>query len=103
MSLDKFIIHIPHSSTKLPNIFYDRLLVDKEYIEKENIFMCDYMIDYFVSDRFNNIVKFNYSRLFCDVERYKDDSKEEMFKLGMGAVYTNDSNNKKIVLNLEID
>lgn len=98
MKLDKFIIHIPHSSTKLPNIFYERLLVDKEYIEKENIFMSDYLIDTFVSSNFKNVVKFDYSRLFCDVERYKDDDKEEMSKYGMGVIYTNDSNNKKIII-----
>ena len=31
-----------------------------------------------------------YSRLYCDVERYWDDSKERMSKYGMGAVYTKD-------------
>ena len=97
MKLNKFLIHIPHSSINLPDIFYERLLVNKEYIEKENIFMSDYLIDAFITSKFNNVVKFNYSRLFCDVERYKDDSNELMSKYGMGVVYTNDSNNRKII------
>ena len=95
--LSKFIIHIPHSSLKVPKEFRGRLLVDDEYFEKENIFMSDYKIDEFIPKDYPNIVKFNYSRMFCDVERYLDDSKEEMSKYGMGAIYTRDSNNKKFI------
>lgn len=96
-NINKFIIHIPHSSTYLPKDFYNRLLVDKEYIDKENIFISDFYVDYFVPEKFNNIVKFEYSRLMCDVERYKIDRLEEMSKYGMGVVYEKDSNNNKFI------
>ena len=95
--LSKFIIHIPHSSLKVPKEFRERLLVDDEYFEKENKYISDYKIDEFVPKDYPNIVKFNYYRMFCDVERYLDDSKEEMSKYGMGAIYIKDSNGDKFI------
>lgn len=92
MKSDMFIIHIPHSSLEMPNMFLEKLLLPLEHIQKENMFISDYLVDKFVSNKFKNIVKFGYSRLFCDVERYLDDSLEEMSKKGMGALYTKDSN-----------
>ncbi len=94
---NNLIIHIPHSSLEVPKYFKDNLLVDKEYFNKENIFISDYKVDNFVPKNYPNIIKFNYSRMFCDVEKYLDDSKEEMSKYGMGALYTKDSNGKEFV------
>ncbi|MBQ6477536.1 MAG: N-formylglutamate amidohydrolase [Bacilli bacterium] len=95
--MNKFIIHVPHASLEVPEEFTDKLLVDRKYFDKENIFICDYKVDDFIPNNFNNIVKFNYSRMFCDVEKYLDDSKEVMSKYGMGAVYTKDSNGKEFI------
>jgi len=36
-------------------------------------------------------VKYNYSRLVLDPERYRDDEKEVMTPKGMGVIYTKDS------------
>lgn len=96
-NLNKYIIHIPHSSLEIPKYFKNNLLVDEEYFNKENIFICDYLVDKFIPNNFNNIIKFKYSRMFCDVERYLDNSKEEMSKHGMGVLYTKDSNSKVFV------
>ena len=95
--LSKFIIHIPHSSLEVPKEFRERLLVDDEYFGKENKYISDYKIDEFIPKDYPNIVKFNYSRMFCDVERYLDDSKEEMSKYGMGAIYNKDSNGNEFI------
>ena len=92
-----FIIHIPHASLKVPKGFKDNLLVDENYFKNENIFISDYKVDSFVPKNYPHIIKFNYSRMFCDVEKYLDNSKEEMSKYGMGALYTKDSNGIEFV------
>lgn len=91
------LIHIPHSSIKLPNNFWKRTLLSKKYIQKENIFISDYLVNKFIPKSKCYILKFKYSRLFCDVERFKDDNKEKMANFGMGAIYTHDSNNKQFI------
>lgn len=91
------IIHIPHASLRLPEIFKDKLLQTQEKIDYQNIFMSDYLVDQFVPNNFSNIIKFEFSRLFCDVERFRDDKEEEMIKYGMGAIYEKDSDNQKII------
>ena len=95
--LSKFIIHIPHASLKVPKEFKEKLTIEDKYFEKENIFMSDCGIDEFIPNDFPNIVRFDYSRMFCDVEKYLDDSKEEMSKYGMGAIYNKDSNGNEFI------
>ena len=100
--LHKYIIHIPHASLDIPESFKKQLKINYKEFMKENIFISDYMIDKFVPKDFTNIIKFKYSRMYCDVERYIDDSKEEMSKYGMGVLYTKDSNGKLFVKNKRI-
>ena len=92
--LNKYIIHIPHASLEILPEFKKRLTISYHDFQRENKFISDYLVDRFVPDNFNNIVKFKYSRMFCDVERYLDDDQEEMSKYGMGVLYTKDSNGK---------
>ncbi len=94
--LDQYVIHIPHSSLIVPDDFKKKILIDEKIFDQENLLMCDYKVDQFVPKDFHNIVKFPYSRMYCDVERYLDD-KEEMSKYGMGVFYTKDSNGKRFV------
>ena len=96
-NLNKYIIHIPHASLEILPKFKEQLMVSYSYFQKENIFISDYLIDKFVPENFNNIIKFKYSRMLCDVERYLDDDKEEMSKYGMGVLYTKDSNGREFV------
>lgn len=84
---ENIIIHIPHASLDIPKIFYNDLLISLEELKQENIFLSDYLVDKFIPKTCKNIIKFNYSRLFCDVERFKDDNLESMSKHGMGVVY----------------
>lgn len=84
---ENVIIHIPHASLDLPKEFFERLEVSLEELERENIFVADYLVDKFEPEEFKNVIKADFSRLFCDVERFRDDSQEVMSKYGMGVVY----------------
>ncbi|MGC9372785.1 MAG: N-formylglutamate amidohydrolase [Thermovirgaceae bacterium] len=85
----EIILHIPHSSGKIPpDCRKDILLSDKE-LEYELLKMTDVYTDeipkYF---RKAMAVIFPVSRLVVDVERFREDADEPMSRKGMGAVYT---------------
>jgi len=89
----KIILHIPHSSKDIPH-YKGFLLGDKkdekiitDKIEDESKYLCDTLSDKLFSRDYETIVKADFSRVFCDVERFADDEKEEMAKKGMGVLY----------------
>jgi len=86
------LFHVPHSSLKIPKQYWNICIKDKNYVNRTNIFLCDYLTNKLVPNKCHKLV-FKYSRLFCDVEKFKDNSKEIMSKKGMGIVYTNDCDN----------
>lgn len=96
-NLNKYIIHIPHASLEVFPGFKKRLTISYSDFQRENKFISDYMVDKFVPNNFNNIIKFEYSRMMCDVERYLDENQEEMAKYGMGVLYTKDSNGRDFI------
>lgn len=99
--MKQLILHIPHSSTSIPiktGYVLNQKLVDAEILK---------LTDWYTDDLFGSSVDVEviaeFSRIFCDVERFSDDSKEEMVKFGMGVLYekTDDGNllrkvNKKL-------
>lgn len=92
--LNDIILHIPHSSMEIPGQYV------KDYFNwtevNETILK---LTDTYVDDLFNierlkqQTVIFPYSRCFCDVERFNDDS-EEMLIYGQGVLYTHGLNGK---------
>ncbi|WP_213521431.1 N-formylglutamate amidohydrolase [Nonlabens sp.] len=81
----KIILHIPHSSTHIP--LSDGYLVDPITLEKEILKLTDwYTDDLFYSSEEEMIVA-EFSRIFCDPERFTDDSQEVMAQYGMGVLY----------------
>lgn len=79
-----FLLHIPHSSTIIPKEFRLSFVSDPD----ENLrFMTDWYTDELFDIPMPKIV-FPVSRLICDVERFRDDSTEEMSLRGMGVCYT---------------
>jgi len=97
MLKEKLLIHIPHTSLDVPDFFIEKLLISKKEFAKENFSSADMYLDLLVSDLKMKTIIFPYSRLFCDVERFVDDNKEEMARLGMGVVYTNTVDGKKLI------
>lgn len=81
----KLILHIPHGSTFVPETFQ---VLEGVSLEKEFQRMTDwYTEELFNFDEAEKLV-FPYSRLYCDVERFRQDKDESMAKKGMGVCYT---------------
>ena len=78
----KVLLHIPHTSLRLPKIFYKGLLISKEELRKYNLKISDLEVDYLFKDIKGKRIKAKYSRLFCDVEKFKDETQEFMSKYG---------------------
>lgn len=84
-----FLFHIPHSSINIPN--YDHFIDDIDIINKELILSTDIATDQiFIVDGIKCIVC-NFSRLYCDVERFVVN--EPMDKFGRGLYYTKTTDN----------
>ena len=83
--MQPIILHIPHSSTSIPN--YNGYVDNVELIDNEVELLTDwYTHELFYSE--NDItVKADFSRIFCDVERFADDEQELMARYGMGVLY----------------
>ncbi|MCQ4637708.1 N-formylglutamate amidohydrolase [Anaerovorax odorimutans] len=69
--MKNMIVHIPHASLYIPQEYKRAALISQKELEQENRFMCDYKIDQLLEDKSQSII-FPYSRLYCDVERFKD-------------------------------
>ena len=89
--MKKLILHVPHSSSTLP--FKDGYVLSDDFLKKEIIKLTDwYTDDLFHSDTDEMIVA-NFSRIFCDPERFSEDEHEEMSKVGMGVLYEKTDDN----------
>lgn len=86
------LVHIPHSSLWIPDDYKRTSLLSQEALDTENLFMCDYRVNELLDNNSQTII-FPYSRLYCDVERFKDAS-EIMNQYGMGYIYTKTSEGK---------
>ena len=96
------VFHVPHASLALPKKFEDNL--DLDYTDYDamgkktlntrlrllNLKVSDVLLLDLIQDLPYPKVSASYSRLYCDLERYWNDKKEPMAKLGMGAIYTKD-------------
>ena len=82
---NKVILHVPHSSVNIPNC--EGYVVDMISLEREMLKLTDwYTDDLFYSEEDEMIVA-EFSRVFCDPERFTDDSQEIMAQYGMGVLY----------------
>lgn len=79
---DKVVAWIPHCSTFIPN----ECMVSKEVLA-DNLVLSDVLVDKLFDYLPNKIVG-ELSRFVVDLERYADDDKEIMSKVGMGMLYT---------------
>ena len=74
--MTNLILHIPHSSDRIP---MDKgYVVGKKILDQEIIKLTDWYTDelFFFEDSI--IIKADFSRIFCDTERFSEDSQEVM-------------------------
>jgi N-formylglutamate deformylase len=83
--MSQLILHIPHSSTIIP--FLDGYVPDQITLDEEILKLTDWYTDDLFHSEDDIIIKANFSRIFCDVERFEDDSLEVMASKGMGVLY----------------
>ena len=89
--MKKLILHIPHSSDNIP--YKDGYVVDETICNNEILKLTDwYTDDLFHSDTDEMIIA-NFSRIFCDPERFSEDEHEEMASVGMGVLYEKTDDN----------
>ncbi len=82
---NKIILHIPHSSTNVP--LKDGFVVNDNSLIDEMLKLTDWYTDDLFYSNDDEIIKAEYSRIFCDPERFTDDTKEVMAQYGMGVLY----------------
>lgn len=81
----KAILHIPHSSVLIPDM--SAYTVSKEIIDSEILKLTDWYTDDLFHSEEDEMIVAGFSRIFCDVERFTDDSQEVMAQYGMGVLY----------------
>jgi N-formylglutamate amidohydrolase len=84
--MKSLILHIPHSSLKIPD--YSNYLLSKREVDAEAIRMSDLYTDELFQGKSEDFrIKADFCRIFCDVERFEIDDQEPMSKFGMGFSY----------------
>ncbi|RYM34795.1 hypothetical protein ERX46_05320 [Brumimicrobium glaciale] len=91
---NKIILHIPHSSTNIP--FKEGYVVDSASLDKEILKLTDWYTDDLFYPKEDEMIKAEFSRIFCDAERFTDDAQEVMAQFGMGVLYEKNDNDETI-------
>lgn len=94
--VQRVIVHIPHSSTVIPEVFRPEFLVQEEVLQKELLCMTDWYTDELFTCAGCHMIVHNVSRLVCDPERFLDPDEESMWQKGMGMYYTRTSDGERM-------
>ena len=81
----QLILHIPHSSNNIP--IKDGYVIDEISLNKELINLTDWYTDDLFYSADDEMIVADFSRIFCDPERFTDDAQEVMAQFGMGVLY----------------
>ena len=90
------LLHIPHSSTIIPEAVRGQFVVDATGMSQEILAMTDWYTDELFALEGAAAVIYPQSRLVTDPERFPDDADEPMSGRGMGIVYTKTSQGKPL-------
>ena len=90
--MTKLVIHVPHASTAIPEDVRSEFIVSRQDVEAEAVASADLYTGEMARQAWPHaeIIETEVSRIVVDVERYDDDSSEEMAEVGRGVFYTCD-------------
>jgi len=90
--MTKLVIHVPHASTAIPEDVRAEFIVSRQDVEAEALASADLYTGEMARQAWPHaeIIETEVSRIIVDVERYDDDSSEEMAEVGRGVFYTCD-------------
>jgi N-formylglutamate deformylase len=96
------VLHIPHSSRRVPADERQAILLDDAALDSELLRMTDAYTDelFPLTPVEAARLVFPVSRLVCDVERFPTDENEPMAARGMGAIYIRTSKSGVLRVNL---
>jgi N-formylglutamate amidohydrolase len=92
------ICNIPHSSVNIPSKFKKNFLISDRQLLNEAKKLGDLYAEFLFSELlqdYGGIIS-KVSRLVVDTERFKEDEKEAMSRVGMGAIYEKNEDGKII-------
>lgn len=83
--MKNLLLHIPHSSTLIP--LKEGYCVSEDLLDQEILKLTDWYTDDLFENELDCSIKAPFSRIFCDTERFSEDSQEIMAQFGMGVLY----------------
>ena len=92
------VFHVPHASTRIPPEVREAIMLDDDELGRELVKLTDHHADRLLIPEglIAGAVKPNASRLVVDVERFLDDDREPMTRVGMGAIDTRTSDGRPL-------
>ena len=75
---------------------YDGYIVDSTVLDKEILKLTDWFTDDLFYSNKDEMIMADFSRIFCDPERFTDDSQEVMAQYGMGVLYESSDSGDRI-------
>jgi N-formylglutamate amidohydrolase len=90
--MSKLLFHVPHASFAIPDDAWPEFLFPRAAVKAEALESADLHTDEMARQAWPlaEIVEADVSRIVVDVERYDDDSKEELAEVGRGVFYACD-------------
>ena len=83
--MSKLILHVPHAGTAIPD--KTGYTIPENDLEAEQLLLTDWHTDDLFDHDLGQLVRADFSRVFCDPERFVEDHLEVMSKVGMGVLY----------------
>lgn len=95
-TLQPFVLHIPHAHHEIPDAYRSDFLLSDDELAYEMRIMADHGTDslFLPLEKPAECVTSPWSRLFVDMERFRDDHDEDMSQLGMGVLYEKTASGK---------